>query len=123
MEISRLFVMDEMSMIGRTMLGKIEFKVRDTLGQKVGSAGEDICFGGKDFVLSGDPKQAAPLGDEPMWRESEYRGKGLNKPKDSDDAPAGVKSMKELVRLGMMARNTFQDVAVLGQVRRVRDPG
>ena len=44
MEQSRLFVLDELSMIGRTMLGKIEFKVRDTLGQKVGVHGEEINF-------------------------------------------------------------------------------
>ena len=123
MDRSRLFVMDEMSMIGRMMLGKIEFKVRDTLGQKVGAGGEDLLLGGKDTVLSGDPKQAPPLGDEPMWREGEYRGKGKNKPKGSDGTPPGAKSAKELVRLGLMARNTFQDVALLRQVHRVRDPG
>ena len=71
MEQSRVFVMNEMSMIGKTMLGKIEFKVRDTLGVKVGAGGEEILLGGKDVVLSGDPKQAAPLGGEPMWREGE----------------------------------------------------
>ena len=32
---ARMFVIDEMSMVGRQMLGKIEFKVRDTLGDKV----------------------------------------------------------------------------------------
>ena len=31
MEQAKLFVMDEMSMIGRQMLGKIEFKIRNTL--------------------------------------------------------------------------------------------
>ena len=123
MEQSLLFVLDELSMIGRTMLGKIEFKVRDTLGLKVGASGEDILLAGKDVVLSGDPKQAAPLGDEPMWREGEYTKKGQNKPKGSEGVPAGGKSTKELVRLGMMARNTFQDVVILRQVHRVRDPG
>ena len=120
---SRLFVLDEMSMIGRTMLGKIEFKVRDTLGQKVGAGGEDLMLAGKDCVLAGDPKQAPPLGDEPMWREGEYRGRGQNKPKGSESTPPGAKSTKELVRLGMMTRNTFQDVALLREVHRVRDPG
>ena len=120
---SRFFVMDETSMLGRTMLGKIEFKVRDTVGESVGAGGEEILLGGKDAVLSGDPKQAPPLGDEPMWREGEYSGKGQNKPKGSDGVPPGAKSTKELVRLGMMARNTFQDVVLLRQVHRVRYPG
>ena len=83
--------MDEMSMIGRTMLGKIEFKVRDTVGQRVGANGEEIMLGGKDAVLAGDPKQAPPLGDEPMWREGEYSGKGQSKLKNSDGVPSGGK--------------------------------
>ena len=58
-----------------------------------------------------------------MWREGEYRGKGQNKPKGSEGVPPGAKSTKELVRLGMMARNPFQDVVLLRQVHRVRDPG
>jgi len=123
MQQSRFFVMDELSMIGRTMLGKIEFKLRDTLGVKVGAGGEEMFLAGKDVVLSGDPKQAAPLGDEPMWRDGEYTKKGQNKPKDSEGVPPGAKSTKELVRLGMMARNTFHDVVLLRQVHRVRDPG
>jgi len=85
-------------MIGRTMLGKIEFKLRDTLGVKVGAGGEEMFLAGKDVVLSGDPKQAAPLGDEPMWRDGEYTKKGQNKPKDSEGVPPGAKSTKELVR-------------------------
>ena len=47
MDHSRFFVMDEMSMIGRTMLGKIEFKVRDTVGQRVGANGEEIMLWGQ----------------------------------------------------------------------------
>ena len=123
MDQSILFVLDEMSMIGRQMLGKIEYKVRDTLGERVRATGEEIYLGGKSAVLSGDPKQAAPLGDEAMWREGEYRGKGQNKPKGSEGVPPGAKSTKDFVRLGMMARNTFQDVVILRQVHRVRDLG
>ena len=66
---ARLFVMDEMSMIGRKMLGKIEFKMRDFLKTANAEAMDEILFGGKDVVLAGDPKQAAPIGDDPMYRE------------------------------------------------------
>ena len=97
--------------------------MRDILGAKVGAGGEEILLGGKDVVLSGDPKQAAPLGDEPMWREGEYTKTGQNKPKGNEGVPPGAKSTKELVRLGMMARISFQDVVLLRQVHRVRDPG
>ena len=58
-----------------------------------------------------------------MWRDGEYRGKGQKKPKGSESAPAGAKSTKELVPLGMMARNTFQDAVLLREVHRVRDAG
>ena len=44
--------------------------------------------------MSGDPKQAAPLGDEPMWREGDYKGKGQNKPKGSEDVPPAAKTTK-----------------------------
>ena len=65
-----------MSMIGRLMLGKIEFKIRDTLKDVIGKDVVDQYLGGKDVVLAGDPKQAPPIIDEPMYREGEYEGEG-----------------------------------------------
>ena len=44
-------------MIWRQMLGKIEYKVSDTLGERVRGTAEEIYLGGKNAVLSG----AAPL--------------------------------------------------------------
>ncbi len=60
---ARLFVIDEMSMVGRQMLGKIEFKVRDVLRgpqRRGGEEGQGVLLEGRDAVLSGDPKQANP---------------------------------------------------------------
>jgi len=116
-----LFVMDEMSMVGRQMLGKIEFKVRDTLGNSPGPRGEDVYLGGKDVVLAGDPKQANPIGDDPLHKEGEYTGRGMNKPRGSDSIPAGAWSTKKLVRMGMNVRNGFDDVVLLRQVHRYVD--
>ena len=70
---SRIFVFDEMSMIGRQMLGKIEFKVRDVLGNQPQSDGSEVFFGGKGVVLAGDPKQATPVCDEPLYKEGSYK--------------------------------------------------
>ena len=56
-----IFIIDEFSMVGRQMLGKILYKVRECLP---GVA----TFGGKDVALAGDLKQATPIGDEPMFR-------------------------------------------------------
>eukprot|EP00959_Pyramimonas_sp_CCMP1952_P220355 4606930-Pyramimonas_sp.AAC.1 len=66
----------------RAMLGKIEYKVQDTLGTgaKLAARGggggkggqgrqkeadEAVYLGGKDAVLAGDPQQAPPIGDDP----------------------------------------------------------
>ena len=61
--------MDEMSMIGRQMLGKVEFKVRDVLGNARGDRGQEVFLGARDTVLAGDPKQCPPIGDEPLYTE------------------------------------------------------
>ena len=118
MDQAKLFIMDEMSMIGRQMLGKIEFKVRDTLPSAAGKVGEDATLAGRDAVLAGDPKQASPIGDESMFREGDYAGKGQNKPRGSDQTPSDAWTTRKLVRMGMSVRNSFEDVVLLRQVHR-----
>ena len=96
MDQARIFIMDEMSMIGRRMLGKIEYKVRDTLSYARSDEMDDVCLGGKDSVLSGDPKQASAIGDEPMYRDGDYAKKGENKPRDCARTPDGAWTNKSL---------------------------
>jgi len=108
---AEVFIIDEFSMVGRQMMGKIVFKVRECLP---GSA----TLGGKDAVLSGDPKQAAPIGEEPMFRYGRYEGKGLNKPRKGD-APDGAPSLADLTRMGELLREEFQDVVILRNVHRI----
>ena len=115
---ARLFVIDEMSMVGRQMLGKIEFKVWDTLRGAPGGGESEVLLQGRDAVLAGDPKQASPIGDEPMYKEGDYGGKGQNKPRGSEGTPGDAWTTKKLVRMGMAVRQTFQDVALLRQVHR-----
>ena len=123
MQQSCFFLLDALSVIVKTMLGTIQFKLRDTLGWKAGVRGEEISFGDKDVVLAGDLKQTAPPGDEPMWREGDYFGKRQNELKGSEVVFPGMKSTKKLARLGMMARNIFHDVVLFRHVHGVRDPG
>ena len=78
------------------------------------------CLGGKDAVLSGDPKQAAPIGDEPMYRDGAYIKKGENKPRGSAGTPDDAWSNKTLVVKGMQVRDTFKDTVLLRQVHRHR---
>jgi len=70
---SRLIVLDEFSMIGRQMLGKIAFKTGEFWG------GEEV-MGGSDVILPGDVRQAQPIGGEPMHKTGGHMGKELNKP-------------------------------------------
>jgi len=108
---AEVFIIDEYSMVGRQMLGKVLYKARECLpGIK--------SMGGKDVVLAGDAKQAAPIGDEPMFRVGAYRGKGLNKPRRgeaAEDAP----TLPELTRQGELFREEFQDVVILRKVHRI----
>ena len=108
MQQARLFVLDEMSMVGRQMLGKIEFKVRDALRGNRGEVAAQTYLCGRDAVLAGDPKQASPIGDEPLFKEGSYRGKGQNKPRGSDRTPDNAWATPKLVSMGMNVRNNFQ---------------
>ncbi|MCP4861774.1 MAG: AAA family ATPase, partial [Planctomycetes bacterium] len=121
MQRARLWVLDEMSMVGRRMLGKIEFKVRDHLGSIPAYDGSEVYMGDKDTVLCGDPKQCPPIGDEPLYQEGEYGGKAENKPKTADRVPPGAWSAKKLVRMGMGVRNSCKDVVILRKVHRYTD--
>ena len=119
MEQARLFVMDEMSMIGRQMMGKIEFKVRNTLNSGTGPADEEVYLGGRDAVLAGDPKQVNPIGDDSLYKEGDSTGKEQNKPRDSDQTPSKAWTTHKFVRMGMAVRNSFDDVVLLRQVHRL----
>ena len=81
MRAASLFVMDEFSMIGRQMLGKIVFKVDDTLGGDRVDAGVRKTLGGKDCMMAGDTKQAKCVGDESHHKDGPYKREGGNVPR------------------------------------------
>ena len=118
MKQSRLFVLDEMSMVGRQMLGKIEFKLRNTLKDEFNNLREGTYLVNRDAVLAGDPKQANPIGDDPMYRQGAYAGKGKNKPRGADRTPDNAWDMQALAVNGMGVRDSFDDVVLLREVHR-----
>ena len=120
MRLAQLYVLDEMSMIGRRMLGKIEFKLRDHLGNVPSSDGSEPVMGQKDYILCGDPKQCPPIGDEPIYQDGEYIGKAENKPRDAQDIPPGAFPAKKLVKLGLAIRDACEDVVILRKVHRLQ---
>ena len=121
MVLAKLYVLDEMSMIGRRMLGRIEFKLRDHLGNAPAPDGSEPVMGQKDFVLCGDPKQCPPIGDEPIYQYGEYLGKSQIKPKDAQGVPPGAWSINKLIRMGMAVRDSCEDVVILRKVHRYQD--
>ena len=108
--------MDEMSMIGRLMLGKIEFRTQEVFGVKKLQNGKQAFLGAKDAVMSGDPKQIQPVGDFPLYWEGAYTGKGQNKPPGARERPADAWSPKQFVEAALEVRQTFDDVAYLATV-------
>ena len=78
---SVLHVLDEMSMLGQLLVGKILYKVQDILGTKIPEYGKDLprhCLAGRDVILAGDKKQAPSIGDAPLYKPGEYKGKAMN---------------------------------------------
>ena len=69
MDQAKLFVMDEMSMIGRQMLGKIEFKIRNTLLGDVKRLGEEVSVAGRRVM----PRQAiqSPTASAARWTRAQ----------------------------------------------------
>ena len=113
-------ILDEMSMIGRAMLGKIDHRCREARGDhRVVGVRRTGSLGGLGCIELGDFKQAPPIGDESQYREEAYRGKGGQRQEDIDD---NVIPTNKLVARGLALRNEFQDVVFLGKVHR-RDDG
>ena len=108
-------------MVGRQMLGKIEFKLRNTLKGEFNKLREGTYLVNRDAVLAGDPKQAPPIGDDPMYREGAYRGKGKNKPRGADGTPNDAWDMEALAVNGMGVRDSFDDVVLLREVHRYEE--
>ena len=61
-----LYILDEMSMLSRMMLGKISYRVEEALGLANGS------LGGRDCVLAGDLRQIPPVEGNPLYKAVSY---------------------------------------------------
>ena len=111
LELARLFILDERSMIGRMFLGKIAFRLDELFGRGEGPAGATLGF--RDFMMMGDDKQCDPIGDSPLCHDEAYKGQA--KKVDGGPAPSA------LVGLGLSVRNECDDVVILHEVHRLDD--
>lgn len=57
----KYILIDEYSMLGKTLLGWIDKQCRQATGQ------QDEIFGGKSIILVGDPAQLPPVADKPLY--------------------------------------------------------
>ena len=73
---ARLYVLDEFSMIGRQQLGRVEFRLRDALPSAQREFGREVMLAGRDAMMAGDERQMKPIGDESLFKEGPYTGKG-----------------------------------------------
>ena len=107
-----LFILDEMSMLSRMMLGKLVYRVEEALGRSTSQS-----LGGKDCILAGDMRQIPPIDGEPLYRQGPYTGNAVNA---GDGAPTAA----SLVERGVLLRDEFidmddGDVVILRQVHRI----
>ena len=77
---------------------------------------------GLDVVLAGHLAQAAPIGDDPLYKPGRYQGKGVNKPPDNYRGPA-PKTLAEFVDTARLFLAEFEDVALLLNTHRVDEDG
>ena len=97
-------------------MGKVLFRAQECYGDEEGT------MGGRDVILSGDPRQAEPVIDEPFFKRGRYEGKGRNAPRNSE-APAGAPSMEALVHRAELFRQEFEgeegDAVILREAHRI----
>ena len=114
--------LDEIGMIGKRMLGKIHYRMRDTLGDESREYNFDpLCvpsLNGKDCVINGHMLQTRPIGDTESYREMPRQAS----PKSKSKAPEkGAPSNDDLAVQGNLFFNEFKDVVMLRQKHRASD--
>jgi len=117
---ARCVILDELSMIGRAMHGKILVRCEEFLPEvRTSDRKEVITLGAKDLIEAGDYKQIEPIGDTSMTVEGPARTKDGCDGRGKDGV--GIPTSR-LVARALALRDEFQDVVLLRNVHR-RDDG
>ena len=77
-----------------------------------------MSMGGLEVVMTGDPAQIKPIGDDRMWKPGEYKGKAKNKRRKDVEAPVDAPSVNSFVDRCRLFREEFEDVVILQNVHR-----
>ena len=111
-----LAVFDEFSMLGKAFLGKVLYRAREV------APGAAASLGGLDCIKAGHLAQAAPIGDDPVFKPGGYSGKSTNR------APEGYRvkeppTTKALMDDANLFLTEFEDVVMLLETHRVDEDG
>ena len=98
------------------------YRAEDTQTREEKRRAAERSLAGLDVVLSGHLAQAAPIGDDPVYKPGRYQGKGINKPPDNYHGPAS-KTLAEFVDTARLFLAEFEDVALLLNTHRVDEDG
>jgi Cdc6-like AAA superfamily ATPase len=103
---ARIIFLDEVSMIGRQFMGRIDSRFNQA---KAGSNPTSASIGGVSFVLSGDPAQCEAISDHQMYDTTAHR----------ETASAGEAKKVQLSNAGLSIYEEFDHVVVLSKIHRL----
>ena len=112
LEHTQLLILDEMSMIGRQMMGRIDSRMEQA---KAGIATPDAALGGVSCVLVGDPAQCEAIMDQQIYDTTPHR----------DTTTDMGKQSVTLSNRGLDVYSNFTKVIVLTKTHRltmIEDP-
>jgi hypothetical protein len=112
-----LAAFNEFSMLGQAFICKILFRAKDA--QPDATRGSLFGLGA---ILAGHLAQAAPIGDDPVYKNDSYTGKGLHKPTGDYTGPPPP-SYESFVQDARLFLDEFEDVALLLETHRVDEEG
>ena len=108
MKALQLVILDEVSMIGKQMMGKISSRCRQSKSAEANP--DDDVLGNLSFGAVGDPAQCPPIQDTPFYNPN------LHKDTRSDPDATKVK----LANQGHLAYDQFSDIIILQTCHRIR---
>ena len=124
MKAANFTVLDEISMFGKRFMGKIVYRVQDTLGKSPLEFGDRyVSMSGMDCVLNGHMLQAKPIGDLEVYREASTTASRKARTAASSERSDGAPSNSDFGDNGELFFKEFEDVVILRTVHRTYDGG
>ena len=108
MKALRLVILDEISMIGKQMMGKISSRCRQ--GRATSANPNEDVLGNLSVAAVGDPAQCPPIRDTPFYDSNLHKDTG--KEPDAERV--------KLANSGHLAYDSFSDVIILQTCHRIR---